>query len=339
MDNSMDILAQLRKHCQYKPEPIYIPRRKCLWYALLAFEISFILSGTYQYFFPEAKSDFYHPMCSARALLNGADPYGPSCHIYHPDGRISPLNPMTTILLTAPFSNLGLLGYAMIWGLINSIMVYGFLSTGAPWKLLSLLSAPYFISFYLHQWSPLLVAVALLPSLLPLALVKPQLGIPIILTNLTKNRIIGCVLFIVVTLVIDPTWPFRWWRQVQGFDGYIPLLTIPFGPLLILSLLRWREKSARFFLFMSLVPQRWIYDLLPLWLLVRNPAQSLALTTLSWFGLLLVWPYRPEIINVYPLVNILFVYLPLLAILIMKDHEYNFLNRVKNIVFGSTCIK
>jgi len=155
--------------------------------------------------------------------------------------------------------------------------------------------------------------MTLLPALLSLALVKPQTGLPIILTNLTWRRALGCIVFLGATLVVDRTWPLRWLPQIQRYDSYIPLFALPVGMLLPLALIRWRQKRAQFLFAMALVPQRGIYDLLSLWSLLETPRQLIILNGLSWvlYGLVVVGIPIP-----FPILSVTLMYLPFLVIVL-----------------------
>ena len=158
-------------------------------------------------------------------------------------------------------------------------------------------------------------AILLLPSLLPLALIKPQTGLPIILINLTWRRLLALVMFISLAFIVYPGWPLAWYAQAKNYDGVIPLLALPLGPLMLLALLKWREKDMRFLFLMACVPQRALYDLTPLYLLPKSLRQMLAACFLSWaaFVPLLAanyyWGSPPRQV----FLSLAFVYLPLLA--------------------------
>jgi hypothetical protein len=271
-----------------------------------------LFSLLYQTSASDPVNDLFFPFCGASALLRGIDPYGELCLIKY-QGRIYPPNPMTTVLVAVPFAPLGVLGSIILWSCITGLLVFALLKDGAWWRLLTLLSAPYWESFLTLQWPPLILAIALLPALLPLALVKPQNGLPVILTNMTWRRVVGCGLFLAATLAVDLTWPRRWLAQLGSYDGYIPLLAFPIGIFLLLALIRWREKSAQFLLLMAIVPQRGIYDLLSLWSLIETPKQLIILNGLSWllYGLVIMSIPIP-----FPVLSVSLIYLPLLAIIL-----------------------
>jgi hypothetical protein len=269
--------------------------------------------------------DFNPPLCSSRLLLAGEKPYEACYTIY--DDQPAAAYPMTALVALLPFAILlgDFLAPALIWGAINGLLVYGLLSTGKPWKFLIFLSAPYWMCFAYHQFAVLIAAVALLPSLLPLALVKPQNGLPVILTNLTWRRVAGMAVFIAITFIVYPAWLGDWYSiSGKNYDGIIPLLMFPISLLLLAGVFWLREPRVRFLLLMACMPQRALYDLVPLFLLPRTLRQMLLACFASWMGFAtVIWlggHVRPQ--N-HVLVSLVFVYLPILLILILRS-KYTF---------------
>lgn len=83
------------------------------------------------------------------------------------------------------------------------------------------------------------------------------------------------------SLLILPSWPGKWLANTSQHGNFVPALVLPFGPLLLLAVLRCRCPRGRLLLTMSAVPQRF-YDPLLLWLIPRTPWQSLPLSVLGW---------------------------------------------------------
>jgi hypothetical protein len=255
--------------------------RNRLLIALAIGAASFIICYIYQIQHGNSAGDIWVSLCAGRALLAQQDSYV-VCRSVHAD-HITPLThyPLTTALLLLPLTPLpDALGAAILISLSSGLLAFG-LSRESPWRLLVFLAFPYWDALRWVQWSPLLMAIALFPALLPLTLVKPHVGAPIALTRLTLRRLLGCIVFAGVSLLIDPTWPWRWLTQTVDYTGFIPLLTPP-GMLLLLALLRWRHPDARFLLLMAAVPQRAFYDQLLLWLLPQTVREMLVMIGLSW---------------------------------------------------------
>jgi hypothetical protein len=257
--------------------------------------------------------DLNPPLCSARRLLSGEDPYS-GCQTWYIDSPAAAY-PLTTIITFIPFSLLpGKVGAAVLWGVISGLLAYGLSSNGKPHQWLIFLSSPYWIAFIFHQFSPLMAAIMLLPLLLPLALIKPQIGLPVILTNLTRRRFLIIIIFLLLTILVYPRWPLSWLLSVRSFDGVIPLLVLPLGPLLLLALLKYKNKDVLFLFLMACVPQRSLYDLTPLFLLPKSFREILIANFLSWVAvvpLLLSTSAWTSPTN-QVLLSLTFIYLPLL---------------------------
>jgi len=148
-------------------------------------------------------------------------------------------------------------------------------------------------------------------------MVKPQLGLPVVLTNLTRPRLLACVIFAAVTLVVDPYWPLKWWPQALTYDGFVPVFVGPAGLLLLgvvvfVALINWRDRRTRFLCLTALMPQRGFFDALPLAALPASPPAQLLWSGLSWVAFIAGMPFRVEPER-YPQWLVLFVYFPLAA--------------------------
>jgi hypothetical protein len=136
------------------------------------------------------------------------------------------------------------------------------------------------------QWSALITAALLVPSLLPFALVKPQLGIALVASGRWSPRTIGVtVLLLLVSVLIWPAWPVEWITHgnLATFNGRSPVMVLP-GIVLLLAAAAWRAREGRLLLAMSVVVQRYLYDQLPLYLVARTAKQMLLLLATSWTG-------------------------------------------------------
>lgn len=269
--------------------------------------------------------DLNPPLCSSRLLLAGRNPYE-SCYTSYADLPAAAY-PMTTLVAFLPFAILpgSYLAPALIWGVFNGLLMFGLLKNGKPWQMLVFLSAPYWICFTFHQFSVLVAAVALLPSLLPLALLKPQNGLPVILTNLTWRRVVGMAVFLAATFALFPRWLGAWYlSSARNYDGLIPLLMVPFSLFLLVGLLRLSDPRVRFLLLMACMPQRALYDLVPLFLLPRTIRQMLVACFVSWAGFaVLVWSGGMVAPQKQVLISLGFVYLPILSMLVLQS-KYTF---------------
>lgn len=237
------------------------------------------------YFFPGAAGDYSWALFMAEDLLAGQDPYD-----FVPSAVLVPY-PLPVVifgfpLLWMPYK----FAAATFFGLSSGFLAYGILRSDRPWRLLTFLSLPYVYALLFVQWSPLIMATWFFPILAPtLALVKPQTALPVALNKLTRNGIILAGAILILSLIIYPTWPFRWYAMTRDFEYVIPVFALPLGPLLLLAALFWRRPEARLLFISAFLPFRGAYDLLPLWLVPQTWPQMAFLTGIPWIAAL-IWP-------------------------------------------------
>jgi hypothetical protein len=250
--------------------------------------------------------DFGWAILAAQDLWNGRDPYD------HPFGREVVPYPIPAALLALPVSWLRHdLAGALFFGVSSALLAVGLLKKGNG-ALSVFLSYPYFAAMQNTQWAPLVMAAAFHPFLLPVTLAKPNIGLPVGLTRLSKTGFFGALAVLLCSLFVYPRWPLRWLSQVGGYQSFVPLLTFP-GCLLIVALGRWRSDSGKFLLLASVVPQRWFYDSLVLWLVPKTELQYLMTATFSWLSFV-GWMFFPRTIENVGLSVVLFAYLPMLIV-------------------------
>lgn len=228
--------------------------------------------------------DFTWAVRGAERWITGRDPYvDPSLGQNLPYPYDAPLfYPLPALVVGLPFIGLPRdLAGALFFGLSSGLLAYGLFRDGYA-RLPLFLGAPYWFAMYCVQWSPLLTAAALLVPLLPLALVKPNIGVPIVLAYGSRCGILMCLVIWATTIAIFPGWMFGWFANLGAHRNFVPILLFP--PL-ALAALRWRDPSARLLLLLSLVPQRLLYDQLLLGLIPQTFRHSLVLASISWIGL------------------------------------------------------
>ncbi len=225
--------------------------------------------------------DFNWALDTARALLAGRDPYA-----FEPSALQVPY-PLPVALFGLPLSALpGTVAAGIFFGVSSGLLAYGIARSGEPWRLLAFLSLPYVYALCFAQWSPLIVASWFFPILAPLlVLIKPQTALPIAVNRLTRPGLLLAAIVLGVSLVLYPTWPWRWLAMIGDYERMIPILTLPSGWVLLTLLLYWRDERARLLLGMAILPFRAVYDLLALWLVPRTPSQIVTLVGLSWLPL------------------------------------------------------
>lgn len=236
--------------------------------------------------------DFLLPLCGAKNLISGLDPY--ACPPY---GNAP--YPLTTILALIPLSWLPVeIASALIVGISTGLLAYALNRPQEPWRLLAFISVPFVYSVQISQWAPLFLAAVYIKWLYPVVLIKPQLGLSVALMNFTTKRFVLVFVLGLLSLVVYPNWILHWWQRSIGYDGFIPALSIP-GMFLLLAVIRWRTEPAKWLLILSLTPQRGWYDQLMLWTIPSNKQQMFLLTVCSWVMWLPLIILGPRILGNY----------------------------------------
>lgn len=252
-------------------------KRSLLLSALIGLVTGYLCFIARSVFFP-GPGDFNWALETAWALLNDNDPYD-----FAPSALRIPY-PLPVALFGLPLLPLEpRLAGASFFGISSAVLAYGVLRSDAPWRLIVFCSFPYLYALCFAQWSTLIMAAWFFPILGPLlVLVKPQIALPVALVRLSRPGVVLAGAVLMLSLAIYPTWPFRWLSMLRSFESIVPLLTLPFGPLLLAALIYYKEPRAQLLLAMALLPFRGVYDLLALWLLPTTRLQMLLLTLLSW---------------------------------------------------------
>jgi hypothetical protein len=231
-------------------------------------------------------SDFDQIWFAGRALRNGQDPYvviGPGREFdWYPF-----FYPLPTALFGIPFSLLPLIWARIVFaGASAGLFAYALTSDGYA-RLPVLLGMAFLYAIVGVQWSPLLAAALVIPSLgwaLPL---KPNIGLAIGAVARSRTTIVTAVasgvLLALVSWIVLPTWVQEWRAAlaVGAVKFQVPLLTLG-GPLLLLSLLRWRRWDAQLLLAYACVPHTpLVYQMLPLALIPATLREAIAFALLS----------------------------------------------------------
>src|SRR5207244_5572360 len=93
------------------------------------------------------------------------------------------------------------------------------------------------------------------------------------------------------------------------------------GPLLALTLLRYRERDARFLFLMAVVPQRWFYDSFILWLIPKSRREIIWTVFFSWGAGIWRWYHFPRSFDDVGRWTVIFLYLPMLAVVLFRPRE------------------
>jgi hypothetical protein len=280
---------------------------------------------------------------ATRYWLQGVDPYSaemtfllrPNVTDEHASGFPYPF---AVILFTLPFAALPLPWASTVWGLVSLAAI-----TALPWVVAerpTMLAAglpfvyfPFWAAMEQAQWAPMMLAFVLLSlrwhrtgrmrlagGVLPLLLLKPQLGLPIGAAVLAyqwmrgldrrwlEGVVLGCLLIWGTSLLVAPGWPIAWLRQLQYYSdeglNSVKMYSITGAVVLALSLLltfvAWRRGDAALVMLgvlllgLLVLPMRSFYNqtllLLPLaFLAARRPRAAFAVALASWVLFVLVF--------------------------------------------------
>ena len=254
--------------------------------------------------FHQGAGDFGWAIHAAQRLLAGQNPYDTPLEQY----------PLTAAFFALPFVGLrSEVAGALFYGLSSALLAFGLTRHGYH-RLLVFLAYPYWGGLLAVQWSTLIFAGALFPLLLPVTMTKPQLGLPVALSHLSRRGVAACVVVVLLTLVAMPRWPLLWLAQTKNYEHFFPLLVLP-GPFLALALWRYRDPDAWFLVLTAMMPQRWFFDAFILWLIPKSRREILFAAALSWGAGIWRWYHIPHSFAEVGKFTVLFIYLPMLAVI------------------------
>jgi hypothetical protein len=257
--------------------------RDCLILAGLIGLLICILSCYISYLGGKETADLTRIVSPARDWLAGKNIYLP--FVLNPD----PVNvryPFTAYLLSVPLTWLpDWIAAGILFGLGSGILAWFILRKAKNWYLLLFLSWPFVNNLFFGQFAPYIVSMFFTPSLLFMVLVKPQLALPFVLTqkpNRTGLLLAGGLLL--VSLALYPMWPVDWLKTLHNYYGFQPLFFLPLGPVILLALIRFRDKRAWLLVLLAAMPQRMVYDQLGVLLVAENRKQMIFLVLCSWLS-------------------------------------------------------
>lgn len=201
-------------------------------------------------------------LVAARQWRQGFNPYTTAVNpgLYLSGLPTPSFYPFTAVLAALPFSFLPDPIAVVAWvSIIVGLMTYAITQDGW-WRLPILGSLPLIASILQVQWAPLMLCMWMYPALLPIASLKPNLGLALATRKITRAGIIAAFAFLLFSLVLFPLWPWYWLGTAKQATHLIPLLFWP-GPFLVLALIRWKKPESRLLLVMACVPQvMYFYD-------------------------------------------------------------------------------
>lgn len=241
--------------------------------------LRFQLGGTSDY------SDFDQIWYAARAVLAHRDIYTATPRSLFP----WPLYyPYPAAVIGVPFAVLPRLVASTVFVAIGFGLL-AFAMTRRSWvPLITLASFPAYDAAQNAQWTPILTASLLMPSLAWLTVAKPTTGLVLLGTGRWTRREIVIAASIALGLValsfvIDPLWLGRWRASIADAPHIMPAVLRPLGWLLLATIVRLGRWDARLLFGLAIVPMTFApYDALPLALVPGSVRASLVWVTLTW---------------------------------------------------------
>src|SRR6185437_9582959 len=177
-------------------------------------------------------ADFGSAIRAAAAILAHKNPYAAKLQLY----------PLPAALFGFPFVAMRPeIAAGIFYGISSGLLAFTLVRLGYT-RLLIFLAYPYWAGLLTAQWSPLLMASASLPWLMPVIMAKPQIGLPIAITHMNWRGILCCGAVLLLCVLIMPSWPSQWKAHMQGYQFFIPILVLP-GPLLALAMFRYKDRD------------------------------------------------------------------------------------------------
>jgi hypothetical protein len=271
-----------------------------------------LASGTFCWFLlqhlHQNAGDFQWAMHLAERLLGRQNPYDTPLEQY----------PLPAAFVALPFLRLPPeVAAGLFYGISSALLAFG-LTRENYGRLRIFVAFPYWAGVLTAQWTAIIAASAFFPLLLPVTMMKPQVGLPVFLTRLSRRGLLACVFVAALSFAVLPQWPRLWLGQAHNYEHFIPLLVFP-GPLLLLALLRYRERDAWLLLLAALMPQRWFFDSFTLWLIPKSRWQILLTAVFSWGAGIWRWYHQPANFTEVGRAAVIFLYLPMLAVILFRS--------------------
>jgi hypothetical protein len=257
--------------------------------------------------FHQGAADFGWSIHLAQQFLTGEKPYDTPNEQY----------PFTAALFGMPFVHMRPeVAAGIFWGLSSFLLALGLTREGYH-RLLVFLAYPYWLGLLTAQWSTVIMASAFFPLLLPVTMAKPQVGLPVFLTRLSRRGLLACVILGLISLALLPRWPRLWLGQTHYYQHFFAILVLP-GPLILLALLRYRDRDAWLLVLTSVMPQRWFFDSFILWLIPKSRRAIVVTVALSWCAGVWRAYHPPTSFNQVGRWIVLSTYVPMLAIILFR---------------------
>jgi hypothetical protein len=225
------------------------------------------------------QQDFSAWWLAARAVLHGQNPY---TTVIGASGLPAYYHPLPTALATIPFAWMPERVAGPIFAGGSCALLAFAITARAWWPLLIFLSGSLVSSVIVAQFSPLLVAAMLLPSLTWLGVLKPNIGLAMLAHRPSWKAAVTMIVIAGASLAVRPSWPREWIDTTRQSPFYFAPWRVMGGALVLLAVTRWRRPEARLLTVLALVPSAPIvYEALPLFLIPRTKLQMITLALLS----------------------------------------------------------
>ena len=258
--------------------------------------------------FDQGAGDFTWAIRAASDLLEKRDPYATPGQLY----------PLPAALFGLPFIHVRPeIAAGIFYGLSSALLALRVTRHGYQY-LLIFLAYPYWAGMLAVQWTPLIMSSAFYWWLAPVALAKPQIGLPVAVTRSGRNGALACLVLLVLSLLFMPHWFTHWVAQTRNYVRFIPLLVLP-GPILAAALIRYRDRDAWLLFLAACMPQRWFYDSFFLWLIPRTRRQIIFTAGLSWIPGIWRWYHTPHGVTEVGRLTVLCFYLPMLVVVLLPQ--------------------
>ena len=255
----------------------------------------------------QGAADFAWAIQAASDLLAGRNPYARPMQLY----------PLPAALFGLPFVwTRPEIAAGIFYGTSTALLSFAVTRRGLCYMLI-FLAYPYWAGMLTVQWVPLIMVSAFFSWALPVALAKPQIGLPVALTHLGRKGVMGCLALLLLSFLVAPRWFPLWLGQLGEYARFIPLLVIP-GPILAVALLRYRERDAWLLFLGACMPQRWFYDPFFLWLIPRTRREIVYTAGLSWIPAIWRWYHTPHSFTEVGRWTVTLLYLPMLAVVLLR---------------------
>jgi hypothetical protein len=278
-------------------------------------------------------SDFGPVWAAARFLWAGINPY----HAIGPEGlyRFSfpLLYPLPAVVAMLPLAWCSAQwADTLFFGGSTALLVWALTRTRCALhpRICVCFSAAFVSASHTAQWSPLMTAAGLIPSLGFLLACKPTVGLALLTAYPSRRAILGATAFALATMLLWPWWVAGWLAAARAQTHIFAPVTVwtVGGPLVLLALLKWRRPEARLLAALACVPHTPVlYEAVPLFLIVDTWTEGVMLAALSF----VVWHFQtplpvgssyPAWIHTQATWQVALIYLPCVLLVLRRPNVW-----------------